>query len=373
MGHEVLHAYSTSFQSPKGDFTKKSTDENLEILPIANKEAFNKYSIFKRRKQEIEYAEILITRLKQFKPDVILIGNTPLFVQDKVQQYCLNNGIRFIYWCQDIYAIAIEKIARKKIGILGWPVWSFFYALEKKLLRKSDAIISITEDFDEIFANWGIQKNKIVCIPNWAPLSQISLVPKNNSWSVKHQLQDKFCIVYSGTLGLKHNPSILANTAKLFKNNSNVAIVVISEGIGADYLQEQKKQFNLDNLHLFPFQSFSDLSNVLGTANVLVAILEEDAGIFSVPSKVLTYLCSQKPIVLAVPENNLSAKIIKEYNAGLYNNCNDFAGFYSNLEKLFLDEKLRNELGNNGRKYAETHFIIETLAQKFISVLSPIS
>lgn len=368
LGHKVLHAYSTSFQSPKGDFTVKADEINLEIMPIANKKNFVKYSIFKRRKQEIEYANILIDKLKWFKPEVILIGNTPLFVQKHVQDFCLKNNIRFIYWCQDIYAIAIEKIARKKIGLLGWPVWQFFYSLEKKLLKRSDAIISITEDFDSIFNQWGINKHKITSIPNWASLGQIPTVEKLNSWSIKHSLQNKFCVIYSGTLGLKHNPAILLNAARFFKERDDIEFIVISEGIGADFLKKQKKELDVNNLHILPFQAFIDLPNILGTADILVAILEEDAGVFSVPSKVLTYLCSQKPIAISVPSNNLSAKIVTENKAGLFSDSNDFEAFNDNIQQLIDNPTLRDELGLNGRKYAEENFKIEKIATKFLQI-----
>nr|MCU0321690.1 glycosyltransferase [Chitinophagaceae bacterium] len=168
MGYTVLHSYSTSFQSPKGDFKKKETDANsLTIFPIANKEIFAKYSLLKRRKQEIEYAKILVDKLQSFKPDIVLTGNTPLFVQDFLQKYCIKSNIKFIYWCQDIYAVAIEKIVKKKIGFIGFPVWSYFKQLERKLLSKSNHIIAITDDFKKIFDSWGISTT-VTCIPNWS-------------------------------------------------------------------------------------------------------------------------------------------------------------------------------------------------------------
>lgn len=370
LDHDVMHSYSTSFQSPKGDFSKKHDDnDHLTIVPIANKNTFVKYSLFKRRKQELEYAHILIHKLNAFKPEVVLSGNTPLFVQDCIQKYCKQKHIKYVYWCQDIYAIAIEKIVRKKIGLLGWPVWQFFYALEKRLLKNSDAIISITDDFDVIFKNWRVEKSKITCIPNWAPINDIALVLKENPWSSKHDLQNKFCVVYTGTLGLKHNPSILSNAAVFFKNRKDIVFVIVSEGIGANYLYKQKKLLGLDNLQLFPFQPFSELSNVLGTADILVSILEEDAGIFSVPSKVLTYLCAQKPIILSVPSNNLSAKIVRENQAGLQSKCNDTETFYENIQHLISNSDIRQKMGENGRKYAKDNFIIEKIGSKILNVL----
>ena len=52
---------------------------------------------------------------------------------------------------------------------------------------------------------------------------------------------------------------------------------------------------------LLPYQPFGRLSEVLASADVLVALLESDAGAYSVPSKVLTYLAAGRPILGAIP------------------------------------------------------------------------
>ena len=57
-------------------------------------------------------------------------------------------------------------------------------------------------------------------------------------------------------------------------------MVVVSEGPGAEWLNKQKENLSLENLRLFDYQLFDQLSSVMGTADVLVAIFELDAGVF---------------------------------------------------------------------------------------------
>lgn len=368
-GFEVLHAYSTSFQSPKGNFEEPDSGyTRLRILPIAVRGQFKKYSLLKRRRQEIEYARQLTVVLDDFKPDVVLSGTTPLFVQEYVQGYCVQRGIKFIYWCQDIYTVAIRQIARQRLGVFGWPIWAYFRWLERRLLQKSDHIVSITEDFNTIFQEWEVDLSKVTCIPNWAPITEISLLEKDNQWARSHQLTDKICVVYSGTLGLKHNPSIIASAAEYFRQREDVQFIVISEGLGASYLTAEKEKRQLDNLQILPFQDFRHMSQVLATADILMAILEKDAGTYSVPSKVLTYLCAQKPIVLAMPPANLSASIVQRNNAGYCVPPDDATAFCKHIERLLADAPLRQVLGKNGRAYAETHFNISRIQDRFLHV-----
>ena len=68
-------------------------------------------------------------------------------------------------------------------------------------------------------------------------------------------------------------------------------VLVVSESVGVDWIEDQRTESEpLANLRVLPFQPFEELPNVLGAADVLIALLEGDAGEFSVPSKVLSYL-----------------------------------------------------------------------------------
>ena len=50
-------------------------------------------------------------------------------------------------------------------------------------------------------------------------------------------------VLYSGTLGLKHDPSILALiAAQLRVSHPDASVVVVSEGKGRDWLEDWKRE-----------------------------------------------------------------------------------------------------------------------------------
>jgi len=106
-----------------------------------------------------------------------------------------------------------------------------------------------------------------------------------------------------------------------------VRVVVISEGPGVEWLRERKVAEGLNNLILLPFQNFKEMPDVLAASDVLMAVLEPEAGIFSVPSKVLTYHCAGKPVLGGIPAENLAARIISQNRiaADLWNRRSGFA------------------------------------------------
>jgi hypothetical protein len=119
-GYEILHTYSSSFQTPKGPLQIRSNDPpNFRVKGIELSEPFQKYSYIKRKFQEREYGHILSKEIKKFKPDVMISGNTPLDAQSVILKTVKTEKIRFIFWLQDIYSIAMQKLLVKNYYLLG--------------------------------------------------------------------------------------------------------------------------------------------------------------------------------------------------------------------------------------------------------------
>ena len=119
---------------------------------------------------------------------------------------------------------------------------------------------------------------------------------------------------------------------------------------------------------LLPFQDFAALPQVVATGDVLMAVLEPDAGIYSVPSKVLTYLCAGRPLLAAMPAENLASRILTREKAGIVVPAGDRAGFVAAAERLASDPALRAELGRNALAYADRSFDIAAVARRIAGI-----
>jgi len=368
-GHEVMHTYSASFSTPHGNLSEKnSASGTLKIIPLAlpGERLFDKYHPIKRLQDELEFGKVAARTCVEFRPEIVLSANMPLLSQMRLQNAARQIGARFIFWLQDLYGIGIRENLAKRIPLgrlLGWP----FEALEARLLRQSDHVIVISEDFRKETRRLGVADSRVTVIENWAPIDEIPVLPKDNAWSREHDLHDKPVIMYTGTLGLKHNPEILARIAEALADIHDLKVVICSEGIGADYLREQKAARDLDNLVISGFQPFARLPEVMASADILVALLEEDAGSFSVPSKVLSYLCAGRAIALSAPETNLAVRIVREANAGLIFRPGDSPDHLeTKMRQLLNDNQARTDYGNSARIYAERSFKIVSIGKNFL-------
>jgi glycosyltransferase involved in cell wall biosynthesis len=372
LGHEVQHVFFSDFQAPRGALTKRAGDPpTFSIRGLSLGKPFEKYNFFRRVFQEIAYGRKLAAAIGEYKPDVALAGNAPLDIQAISTKYCRRHRIPLVYWHQDIYSVAIDKILRRKFPGLGAVIGARYIALEKWLLRNSDHVVTITEDFLPILTDWGLPRDRITVIENWAAREDLAVRPRGNAWAREHGLAGKLVFLYSGTLGLKHNPDLLLQLARRYRDRADVRVVVNSEGIGSDWLREHGR--DLSNLLLLPFQPFERLPDVLATADVLISVLEPDAGIFSVPSKVLTYLSAGRPVLGAIPAENLAARIIVRNEAGLIVPPDNTQAFLAAAGKLADDPELRTRLGKNALDYATRTFDIDAITARFAGLLERVA
>jgi colanic acid biosynthesis glycosyl transferase WcaI len=302
----------------------------------------------------------------------VISCNTPLNPQLSLMKATHRSGAAFVFWVQDLLGYGIRRILGNRWGRAGELAGRYFEHLEKQIGRHSDAIVLITRDFMPYVTPWAAAEDKFSIIQNWAEIEQMPVCPEENAWKTAAGLAGRTCFTYTGTMGLKHNAEHLVHLARHFSTRPDVAIVVVSEGLGADWLRAKKAELGLDNLHLLGFQPYDQMPMVLGASSALIATLEEDAGIFAVPSKVLNYLCAGRPILLAVPSGNLSARLVAEAGAGYGYPPGDVEGFVAAADQIAADPDLRRKLGENGRRYAETNFTPEIVLRQFASVINTV-
>jgi len=364
-GHSVLHMFTSASGGPKAII--KEIPSNLEVIDIEMRN-IEKQNFIKRWGQEKTYGAKAIGIISRFKPNVVISSNTPLAAHRIINKYCYKKKIGYIFWLQDIIAVAVRSIFKKKLGVVGTIIGIIFKIIEKKILDRSDHIVTISEDFIDTISNWGIKNNKTTVISNWSPIEQIPVLHKNNSFSVDHGLEKKFVIIYSGTMGMKHDPYIISKTAKQLKNELEILFVVITDGLGMDVLKEQKRANQLDNLLLLDLQPFEIFPKVLAAGDVILTLLEKEAGVYSVPSKVWSGYCAGRPSILIMPNENLAAKRTKEIQAGVVIPNDESHNLADKILELKNNPELCKTYGKNARRFAEENFRIEKIANRFETI-----
>jgi glycosyltransferase involved in cell wall biosynthesis len=366
-GHDVLHLQLASFVSGKGRVEREPDDPpGLEFDRVDLGGEFAKYDVRRRIAHERRIGSALTTPIAAFRPEVVL-SNAPLLVQARLQRVARALGAGFVFWQQDVISAAARRVLGQRSRLLGIAVERAVSPLERQLLRRSDGVVIIAEDFLPLLRRWGVDEARVAVIENWAPIEELPVLPRDNAWAREHGLEGKAVFLYSGTLGFKHDPRLLLELSR-WASGRDALVLVVSEGPGADWLEEHETSSD-DALRLLPYQPYDRLPEVLACAEVLVAVLEPEAGAFSVPSKVLTYLCAGRPLLGALPADNLAARVVERSGGGIVVPPRDPEALLAAAAELLADPERRAELGRSARAYAERTFDLGAITDRFEHVL----
>ena len=370
----VLHCFCGSNPStPLGLNIVEPVPAGFSSLRILLPHGISKTSFVRRAIQERQYGQKLASIIRAENPELVILANTPIDALSAATKATDEIGAKLVIWVQDLLSEAAIRVLPRMFGPVGLAVGRYYRRRESRILANADHLIPITKDFSDFFDHAGIPSSRRTVIENWAPVNAIALAPKQNAWARDKQLDGKFVFLYSGSLGFKHNPSLLLELASALHPYSDAIVVANTEGPAADWLKLQRKTRNLEHkLQIHGFQPVERLSEVYGASDVLVGLLDTDASAYSVPSKVLSYMCAGRPQLLSIPLDNLAAKIVSDARCGFVSAPDHSNQFIRNGLKLLADARVRDLMGRNARVYAERHFNIDSIADRFESVFSSI-
>ena len=235
-------------------------------------------------------------------------------------------------------------------------------------------MIAIGDAFTAVYRRWKVDAAKVSVIPNWAPLEEIVPVDRDNA-----QAETIFAgtdngdlrLLYAGTLGRKHNPGLLVDLLVGARAAGLPAVLsVVSEGEAADDLRRTASEQPDLPMSIRPFQPAELLSDTLGSADALVGLLEPEATMFSIPSKVLTYMAAGRPIIGLMPPGNPAAADIEACGGFVDEPTPEGARRAAAwLSEQAADPAARDQIGKRTRGVAEEKFDPDRITTAFETVI----
>ncbi|MGN9761859.1 glycosyltransferase family 4 protein [Streptomyces sp. SD31] len=367
-GHDVVHSTCPAYVSGKGNLAE-DTVAGLRFVTIGDHVVLDKGAYVRRLFQETRLGLELARQVRREKPDVAMLGNLPIPTLVVAAAALKTLRIPWVLWHQDITAIALRSFAAAGVSRLMGVAARVFEQGERWSARRASAIVVIADSFVRVHREWGTA-DKVTVIPNWAPLDEILPVPRANAWSREHGLTGVRTVLYSGTIGLKHNPALLVRLVEtLREQGERVRLVVVNDGPAVPVIKEAAAARGVD-LTLLPFQPYERLPEVLGTGDVLVVLLAADAGEFSVPSKTLSYLCAGRPVLGLMPADNLAAQLLRKAGSAVFApEESSLAGAATWVREVLNDPARAEALGKESRALAEREFALERCASRFEEIL----
>jgi colanic acid biosynthesis glycosyl transferase WcaI len=361
-GHDVQHQFCDSYTTGRGATERRAGDPpTFSVRAITLRTEFARYSPGRRVWQELTYAREAIRAVLAHRPDVAVLSNVPLLSLMILSTALRIRSIDYVFWQQDVYSDAIGVVARERLGRIGAVIGWVAVRCERRVARRASAVVAISDTFVSQLVEWGVRDRALHVVPNWAAIDEMPQRPRDNEWARAHDLVDNPVVMYAGTLGLKHDPSAIVELAATAPVGTRT--FVVSQGLGREWLEGRAE--DAPGLTLSDYQPYDRLPDVLASADVLLVILEHDASRYSVPSKVLNYLCAGRPILAVLSPDNAVAQTVRAAGAGIVVPPGDGAAAAAALNRLLANPEERAKMGSAARDYAERTFDVRAVGDRF--------
>jgi glycosyltransferase involved in cell wall biosynthesis len=184
---------------------------------------------------------------------------------------------------------------------------------------------------------------------------------------VEQKNDGKFNVVFAGNVGIGQGIEVILEAAKILSKIDNIQFVIYGSGSRLEWLEEQKKQYNLKGIILKGRHPVESMPQLLSNANALLVTLSDEP-IFAktIPNKIQAYLAVGRPILACL--NGEGARVVNEAKAGIAVPAGDSKRLSEAILNLYkLSEKEMTIYGKNGREYYEKNFKHEKLIKILIS------
>lgn len=301
--------------------------------------------------------------------DVIFVQSTPPTQGMMAGILGMIKHIPVIYNLQDIFPESLVNARMTKKGSILWKIGRM---VEDFSYRHAEKIIVISEDFRRNIMAKGVPEEKIVIVPNWADVSSIYPVAREDNVLIKryHLPPEKFYITYCGNVGHTQNIDLLLETAKELRTElKNLSFVIIGDGADRERIQKRVLDERIDNVILLPFQPYEDIAYVFSLGDVGLIISKPGAGNNSVPSKTWNIMAAGKPVLASFDLDSELCRLIDAVGCGIC--ADDFTvdALCSAIKKLIDKEQMLAEMGKKGFDYLSQNMDRDKAVAQYIAQL----
>lgn len=339
------------------------TETNNEIKIIRFKQFVpKKVNLLGRILMILSFNFGLFINLFKLKKSDLIISVVPYTTNSIIGKfYSYFNKTKFWIHIQDF---EFDLLIDSGIGTKN----SFFKSLFFKILLKTESLLLNSADIISSISNSMIQKiyeksnpKEVFYFPNWVSIDNIN---PNTSQHHPYFNSNKYNLLYSGNIGEKQDWDFFIEFCKLIKPEDDLNITIVGNGGYYNTLRERASNFEF--VKFKDVVPYSDLSNLLCTADCHFLFQKSDVIDSVMPSKLLGMMASAKPSIITGNKNSEVNNILNNSSGGYYIASNNVKEVYEKVISLKNNAEKSSNMGAQAREFVKNNFSDKAVLDSFI-------
>lgn len=334
----------------------KENYHGLDVVRVLNLDIPWHIPLFRGLDQWMSALSIGLAGLGLPDFDVAMVYSPPLPLALTVLSFCRLRRRPVVVNIQDLFPqSAID------LGVLrNSSLIRIFRDLESFLYRHADMIMVHSQGNREYVMKAGGGPERVLVVPNWVDTHAIKPGPRDNGFRMILGLQNHFIVSFAGIMGYSQDLETVLKCARILINHPDIAFLLVGDGVEKKNLITMAETMHLNNVHFLPIQPKDKYPEVLGASDLCLVTLRREVQTPVVPSKILSIMAAGRPVLAGLPLEGDAPRLIRDARCGLCIPPGEPEAMAQSVLKFYQEPALREEMGVNGRQYAETHLSLDS-------------
>ena len=250
----------------------------------------------------------------------------------------------------------------KQSGLRGGAIISkIAHFVEGKALHGADSLVVVSPAMRDVVVGLGVPETRITQITNYSARA-ISNFDKASARSRFGWASDDFVVIHTGNMGAKQDLENVVRAADALHGFSKIKIYLV--GHGNQEANLKALCVGKSNIAVLPAVSDADYSALLSAADLLLVNERSTQMEMSLPSKLTSYLYSERPVIAAVPRGGATWKFLD--GVAELVEAGDPVALARAIEELSKQPEKLADLAGRGRVFADANLDPEVGRKKYL-------
>jgi glycosyltransferase involved in cell wall biosynthesis len=275
--------------------------------------------------------------------DLVLTIGSSLAGGMVAKKISFNSGLPF--------GIVVHDLAGQGASQSGLPggflIAKLVTKIERTILESAKGIVAISQMMSDVIVGMGIKESKVtnILIYSANPVTPIDkkIARTKFGWNA-----GDFVVLHTGNMGAKQDLENVVRAAQSLDGYSRIKIYLVGHGNQENNLKILCE--DIRNISVMAAVSDEDYSALLSAADLLLINERTTQMEMSLPSKLTSYLYSERPVLAAVPRGGATWKFLD--GVAELVQAGDPTALASKIEELSRNQNRLDELAKLGLEFA---------------------
>lgn len=357
------------YADPTVKYRPRETLDGVEVIRLPFSSIGKRTILHRLIGQTMFLAQVIVRGWFTPRLAGILVSTSPPMASFAALAIRLIRRVPIKFWLMDLnpdQTIAMGTIAPNSLAVRA------FNWLNRRILAASSDVIVLDRFMgDRINAKRNVA-HKISVIPPWPHEDELECVPQEeNPFLQRHELTDKFVVMYSGNHGLTTPVDTLVEAALRLQDHPTLRFLFIGGGAGKRVVDDAIAEHRPTNLLSLPYQPLDQIKYSLSAADVHVVLMADQLVGMVHPCKVYGAMAIAKPVLYFGPRPSHITELLDHQEIGWEGNLQNVDATVDLLRKIAdTPSETLLAMGQRARQLVNHRLSKTLLCEEFLDVVT---